>query len=217
MTSSGDWRDALRGAENLVREGAEAFAGMRELIEEGGPLPCVVGLHSSLEECGRAATMEVYGLSYCEIHGAECKAGALAEIYHDAAQEVGRPLNGHVAPMTPEAERVLQAASDELTALVRDAEEDEELLVRAFPLVRERVCAGTLEYVEAPDAWGRYSPPYDTHRSVRVLIHRLMRVAYEEGEGWLVETLEPRREETAAQAAYALALEEEAGFRPALS
>ena len=205
MTS---WRDKLRGAENLVREGAEAFAEpMRELIEENEPLPCVVGLHSSLEKCGRDATMEVYGLSFCEIHGAECKAGALEELYFDAAQEVQRPLNLHITRMNPEAERVLRAATDELNALVRDAEQDEELLLRAFPLVRERVCAGTLEYVEDPDSWRDHSPPYDTHRSVRLLIHKVMRLAYGEGVGGLVESLEPDRESVAAQAAYALALE----------
>ncbi len=88
---------------------------------------------------------------------------------------------------------------------------------RCGRVVRGRVCAGTLEYVEDPDAWRDYSYPYDTHRSVRLLIHKLMRLAYEEGEGWLVETLESKREDTAAQAAYALVVEQEAGLRPALS
>ncbi len=212
-----NWRDQLRGAENLVREGADAFADMREVIAEDGPLPCVVGHHNALEECGRDATMEVYGLSFCEVHGAECKAGALAELYHDAAQEVGRPLSAHVSPMNPEAERALRAAADELTALVRDSEQDEGLLVRAFPLVRERVCVGTLEYVEDSRYWQRGSlPPYDTFRASRLLIHKLMRLAYEEGEAWLAESLEPSREDTAAQAAYALVLEEEAGARTVL-
>jgi hypothetical protein len=118
--------------------------------------------------------------------------------------------------MNPEAERALRAASSELTALVRDSEQDEGLLVRAFPLVRERVCVGTLEYVEDPGRWRDHSPLYDTFRPSRLLIHKVMRLAYEEGEGWLAEMLEPSREDTAAQAAYALVLEEEAGVRTVL-
>ena len=167
------------GAEALVREGAEAFADMREVIERGGPLPCVVGLHGSLEECGR-----------------------------DAVMEIGRLLNPHVSRLNPEAERVLRAAVSELTALVGDCEQDEEPLVRAFPFIRERVCIEILRYPEDPESRGDFSSaPYDTFRHSRHLIHKLMRLAYEDGQDWLVETLEPKREETAAQAAYALALE----------
>jgi hypothetical protein len=44
-----------------------------------------------------------------------------------------------------------------------------------------------------------------------------MHLAYEGGEDWLVETLEPHRESTAAQAAFALVLEREAGVRSVLS
>jgi len=50
-------------------------------------------------------------------------------------------------------------------------------------------------------------------REFYALLHRFMRLAYEEGEAWLVEPLEKEREQIAAQAAYALALESEAGPR----
>lgn len=45
----------------------------------------------------------------------------------------------------------------------------------------------------------------------RLLLCRHMRLAFEEDAHWLVETLE--REQVSAQAAYALALEQEAGLR----
>ena len=60
-------------------------------------------------------------------------------------------------------------------------------------------------------------PPYDVFRQARHTIHRAMRLAYEEGEDWMVETLEPHRETVAAQAAFALVLEQEVGVRTVLS
>ena len=47
-----------------------------------------------------------------------------------------------------------------------------------------------------------------------MLLHHHMRLAFEEDADWLIEVLERRREELAAQVAYAVALEIEAGFRP---
>ena len=47
----------------------------------------------------------------------------------------------------------------------------------------------------------------------RLILHRHMRLAFEEGADWLVEMLEEERESVAAQAAYALALERAAGLQ----
>jgi hypothetical protein len=81
--------------------------------------------------------------------------------------------------------------------------------LRAFPLDRGRVDAESLAYAENPDVHdrGRKDPPFDAFMTDRMLIHRHMRLAFKEGAGWLVE----ERENVAAQAAYALALEREAG------
>ncbi len=59
----------------------------------------------------------------------------------------------------------------------------------------------------------RTAAPVPLPREFYALLHRFMRLAYEEGEAWLVEPLEKEREQIAAQAAYALALESEAGPR----
>jgi hypothetical protein len=214
-----NWRDERRGAENLVREGADAFAWAREMIAEHGPLPCVVSHEDAGGLCQRKATMEVYGLGFCEVHGAEAKAGALEELYHDAMQEILRPLNPDATQINPEAAAALEAAADDLFLKHPDEAAAEEALERAFPLIMERVSVATVDYVEDPHspASRENMPPYEVFCQARHLVHKLMRVAYENGEDWLVETLEPQRETVAAQAAYALVLEREAGVRTALS
>jgi len=93
----------------------------------------------------------------------------------------------------------------------------EEVLARAFPLIGERVSADTLRYVfedpHDPEVRDQ-KPPYDAWHHTRHMTHKLMRLAYEDGEDWLVGVLEPAREQAAAQAAFALVLEREAGVRP---
>lgn len=201
------WRDERRGAENLVRE-----------LPEGEERRCWVALPGSSERCPNMAVIGVYGIPFCEVHGEEAKEGALEELYFDATQEVERPLNGAVRDLNPEAERALEAARRELYVLLHAAEQTEQVLTRAFPLIRERVDSETLAYVADPDSpeARNYSPPYDAFRAERHHIHRLMRLAFEEGYDWLVEVLEPSREKAAEQAAYALVLEEEAGVRTVL-
>ena len=54
-------------------------------------------------------------------------------------------------------------------------------------------------------------PPEERYRGPRLLIHKLMRLAFEEGESYLVDLLERERESTAAQLAYALADAERKG------
>ena len=91
------------------------------------------------------------------------------------------------------------------------------LLLAAFPLDRDRVSREILAYVEDPIAngLGTRESPHDAYMGDRLLLCRHMRLAFEEDAHWLVETLEWERELVAAQAAYALALEREAGLRPA--
>jgi hypothetical protein len=63
----------------------------------------------------------------------------------------------------------------------------DELFVRAFPLTRERVSVGTVDYVEDPNSpeWRDFEPPYDGYRHSRHTIHKLMRLACEDGQAWL--------------------------------
>src|SRR5215211_2142998 len=94
----------------LVREGEEAFAWCRDLMEGGGPLPCFVRDRAAGGRCSRPATMEVYGLAFCEAHGQECKAGALEEFYSDADFSLERIEGGSRSALNPEVARVIEAA-----------------------------------------------------------------------------------------------------------
>jgi hypothetical protein len=199
------WRDERRGAENLAYE-----------LPEGHMLrgnPCVVAHEDAGGECARPGTMMVCGLLFCEVHGEEAKAGALEELYHDATQDLTRPLNPHVKQLNPEAVRVLERY-EAFSLKAGDEKDVEEMPLRAFPLIRERASGMTLDYLAAGREHQRaYNPPYDEYRAERLLIHGLMRRAFEEVADWLVEVLERHREHAAAQAAFALALERAAGLR----
>jgi hypothetical protein len=199
----------------IVRRGEAAERVRRQVEKFGEPMACFVGSRPG-EACKRPAVMEVCGIPMCEAHGEEAAAGALEELAHDFEQEIKRPMNPYVRSLSPHIERALNLASLSLGKEARNTTQggrDGELL-RAFPLDRGRTDAATLAYVEDPDnhGRGRQDPPFDAFMAARMLLHRHMRLAFEEGADWLVEALEGEREGVAAQAAYALALERAAGL-----
>jgi len=199
----------------IVRRG-EAAEFVRDYAETYGEAPpCVVGPDGA--RCGRPATMQVYGLAMCGAHGEEAAAGALSEIAHDLENELGRPVNPHVRGLSPHLEAALAHGFGVLGEEARTAEgRAEALLLAAFPLDRGKADAESAAYAKDPDGYARRNacPPSDMYRDALMLVHRLMRLAFEGEATYLVETLEGEREKAAAQAAYALALEEEAGLRP---
>ena len=85
------------------RQGTEQSIA-RELTEEerSHGLPCWVRHEDAGGYCEREAQTMVYGLLFCGVHGAEAKAGALLELYQDAAGFLERLDNPH-API-PNAE-----------------------------------------------------------------------------------------------------------------
>lgn len=191
--------------------------GFRGYVERYGEPPvCFVGSHPG-ESCERLAVMEVYGISMCEAHGEEAAAGALEEIAYDLEQELQRPMNPHVKSLSPHIERALRHGFESLSdeAANAAAGHKDETLLRAFPLDHDRVCSATLHYVRDPEnnGMGTHESPCDSYMHDRLLLCRHMRLAFEEDAHWLVETLEREREQVSAQAAYALALEQEAGLR----
>ncbi len=192
----------------VVRRG-EAAGFVRFHVEQcGEPPACWVGKGLTGTRCERPAVMEVYGLAMCEAHGEEAAAGALEEIAHDLEQELPRLMNPYVRSLSPHLEAALRHGSEVLDGMAGFEERSDARLLAAFPLDRSRTCTETLAYAEDP---GRYREPVDTpvdvYLSARILVHRLMRLAYEEDATWLVETLERERESVAEQAAYALALD----------
>ncbi len=195
----------------------------RSYVERYGEAPaCFVGLHGEVLPttapplCENPAVMEVYGIAMCEAHGEEAANGALSEIAYDLDNELGRFTNPETRSLSPHLEAALRHAYEVLGEDVREAcWRSDALLLAAFPLDRSRADAESVAYAEDPDANGRgsHDPPFDSFMNARMIVHRHMRLAFEEGADWLVETLEEKRESVAAQAAYALALEQEARLR----
>ena len=198
------------GAATRVRNTAEKFG-------EGSHV-CFVGSKPGVA-CDRPAVMEVYGIPMCEAHGEEAAAGALEEIAYDLEQEIQRPMNPEIRSLSPHLEHALGFGIRALTgyADTPDYRRADAALLAAFPLDRSRVTSETLSYIEDPDGGpgAEYEHPLDTFMSARMLLHRHMRLAFEAEADWLVEVLERKREDLATQVAYAVALEIEAGFRPA--
>ena len=178
----------------------------------GEPPACFAGRRPG-ESCDGPAVMEVYGLTMCREHGEEAASGALAEIAHDLERELERPMNTEVGGLSPHLERALRHGFRSLPAEAYDHGREDAALLAAFPLRRELVDAETLNYAADPEAARKDPrlPPYDAFMSSRLLVCRHMRLAFEEEADWLVEMLEAERESVAAQAAYALALDREAG------
>jgi hypothetical protein len=180
------------GAEALVRE-----LTTEEGAERGG---CWVRLPETGERCPGAATLEVYGIAFCEAHGAECESGALEELYGDADFFLERVEGWDPQAINPEALRLIRAGRRALGVILPSLGADREKLRRAWPFAEEATDPETLhfDYSEpgpAPEEW---------YRRTRTLIHKLMRLAHEAGEHSLVEVLERYRESTAAQLAYAI-------------
>ena len=162
--------------------------------------PCFVRHPDAGGQCERPATMTVYGLHFCEVHGEEARLRALSEAHHDAEQFFGRFL-------TDEAEPLSAVIRGELNALLArsyawDAGvSHERALRRAYPDAPESV-RSAVELWELGERPG-YAPVVDSLYDSLNTIHKLMRLAYEDGETWLVEVLEQERESVAVQAAYA--------------
>lgn len=172
-----------------------------EELEQAAGLPCFVHHEDAGGQCGRTATMFVYGILLCEVHGAEARAGALSELYDDAADFLDRLDNPHVPIENEEAARAVKAAIRELDDKRDEAGEGEwELLRRAYPTIPERVCSETPghDYSEPRPT------PMDVYLDSRRLLCGMMRTAYLKGEDWLVETLEIEREAASAQASFAI-------------
>lgn len=112
--------------------------------ERAQDLPCWVRHPSAGGLCERKATTMVYGLLFCEIHGAEGAAGALAELYQDAADFLERVDNPHVPAPNAEAEQAFMAAR---RGMERHRDEysdmEEAALRRAYPTIPEWVCSET--------------------------------------------------------------------------
>src|SRR5215210_2094851 len=75
-------------------------------------LPCFVRHPDAGGQCWQPATIEVYGLNFCEAHGEEARLGALLEEQQDAEWFFERFRANCVPRLSSEIERGLQVALD---------------------------------------------------------------------------------------------------------
>ncbi len=182
-------------------------------LERG--LPCYVHHEDAGGRCERMATMQVYGLAFCEAHGAEVRAGALLEGYEDAGHFFDRFRNPRTPDVSEIVERELEAVVNRMRGEGPDDAAYQDALRLAYLDVPEKVRAGVHTWEEDTD-YGKELGPVDCLLDTLMTMHRLLRLAFEDAESWLVEVLEYEREAVAAQAAYALRerREERDGLRP---
>ena len=164
--------------------------------------------------CERESVMEVYGLHFCEAHGEQAASAAIEELIFDVEQHLHVGTGAHKSNLSPHVEHALYQAR----LAPPDGGDYDERVLAAFPLDvkgREQVEPETFMYIEdrlAGKDTFHTSPPYDTHRYEETIVCQHMRLASEQDATWLVEMLEKEREASAAQAAWTLALYNEAGL-----
>lgn len=186
------------GFEGIIQEGPDAFNGY------DGALPCFVHHRSAGGRCGRTAVMQVYDIAFCEVHGAEAKAGALAELYHDAGNTLEDSYNPESGSTNIVAEAYLIIGREEMMSRCREAEEAQvAALIEAYPVIEKYVDPETTEHdYHNPDH--RNTDPADVFFDARMHLYRLMRLSFGVGQYWMLEILEKERQSCSAQLAWAM-------------
>lgn len=185
------------GFDGMIQEGPGAFE------RYSGPLRCFVHHRHAGGWCERPGVMQIYGLSFCEVHGAEAKAGALAEIYHNAGNALEDLLGPEDSSANVAALAVIHAGIEEVRTRCIEAEKAQDDLVRrAYPVIPEQVDPETTEY--DPFTPSEAFSPADVYMDARIHVHRLMRLSWSVGQYWSLESLEEHRESVSAQLAWAL-------------
>jgi hypothetical protein len=180
-----------------------------EYLECGMSMPCWVGHKPEyVGRCPRDATMEVYDINLCSVHGAEAAAGAREELTQDAAtalEGVGDPLSSKANSalfrantkarlyLTEESDKAAEAADDLLRAAYPDPP-----VRNDFEIPHHHALGAELESRDIGEPW------VDLLRASRHHIHALMRQAYQQGEDGIVDHLEDEREGTAVLLSYAI-------------
>ena len=164
--------------------------------------PCVVSAPDAGGECERPAAVAVYGLAFCQEHGEEAACGALEEM-HQGAQDFFERFDGPgVAPV--QNPLVYRALRDWLYSVpageLVSTERTQAALLKAYPFRADLACAESAAELAEPIPGNEH--PYDGWLDERHDVHACMRVAFERGLTYFVESMES----IAAQAAYTLAL-----------
>lgn len=186
------------GFEGIIQEGPDAFG------DYGGPRRCFVHHRYAGGWCERPAVMQVYDIGFCEVHGAEAKAGALAELYHDAGNALADMSCYEDSSVNVAAETYIAVGKEEMTRRCIMAEETQvAALIEAYPVIEEYVDPETRGH----DYFARNqanADPVDVFFDARIHVYRLMRLSWSVGQYWMLEILEEERQGASAQLAFAL-------------
>ena len=191
--------------EQIVERLEQVGGYVQELPEDQRPLPCFVRHEHAGGQCGEPGTMLVYGLVFCEAHGAEARAGCFAELYHDATDVLGGYDHSFTSSMNSAAGLVEGFGVPLLAGKCAEAERSADEGARKAYAPSEQVREMAARFCEDED-----HPAYaaDHVRSAQFLLHKLMRKAYDAGATWIVELLERERESQVALLAAVLEIEE---------
>ena len=179
-------------------------------LERG--LPCAVRHEDAGGRCEKTATVKLYGiLNFCPEHGEEARVGALMEAYHDACYFFDRFRNPHTPDLNAVVDCALRSWAMHLNEEGPKDDDHYRALALAYPYPPDRVREMILRWERDERANGGPTPADLLLDSYNTIL-KLMRLAHEDGEDWLVEILEDQRQETAARAAFACEIN---GLRPA--
>jgi len=164
---------------------------------DGGPI-CCVSHPTAGGPCGEPASVEVWALSFCEIHGAEAEAAALAELWEDARMGAESAVKGGRAAWRMNAALLytLRRAEHEARENEQDAAHDHEDAMRGAygNADASHIDSDTLRYNGDPFAGG----PVDWWSETRIAVCKAMREAHEGGLTH-AKHLEPLREYATVQ------------------
>ena len=170
--------------------------------EDGRPF-CSVSHPAAGGVCGESATVEVWALPFCEIHGAEAEAAALAEMWEDACKSAEAAVQGGREAWRKNAALLytLRRAEHEAQGNEQNrASDHEDAMQAAYADADEaHTDSDTLQYNGDPFA----GSPVDWWRETRLAVCKAMREAYEGGLCH-AEDLEPLREYATVQEVIAL-------------
>lgn len=171
-----------------------------ELAEE---LPCFVQHADAGGQCHEKASKIVYGLNFCEVHGAEAGAGALYQARQEAGEFFERFLNPHVPALSTLIVEQL-AEAQRLAPTADDDGDYHQALVAAYPdeAIPESVRRQTEDW--SRDERRHMGTVEDVLLDSLATLHKLLQTAHSDGQVWLVEQIEIMRQAEAVRCSYAM-------------
>lgn len=167
-------------------------------------LPCFVQHKDAGGRCEEKTNTYVYGLAFCEAHGKEIGAGALCQLRQEAGGFFERLRNPHVPKLNALIEQELGEAAHRASATAHDDGDYHRLLARAYP--DESIPETVRRQIDrsAADEREGMGTVEDYLLESLATLHKILYIAYQDGETWLVEQLEIMRQAEAARCSYAL-------------